>query len=907
VLIRKLVFSASILFFAAADAWGQPAPSINPGGVVNAASDAPDAPVAPGSIASVYGSFPVSGPVHAATVPLPLNLSGLTMDFGGTSAPLFFVSAGQVNIQVPWELAGQSQASLSSTAGTQKSASQVVNLAAFSPGIFSTNAQGSGQGAILDSSYRLVDNSNPATPGSTYILIYCTGLGAVTNQPPTGSAPGSGVPAQTTTTPTVMIGGVPATVSFSGLAPGFVGAYQVNALVPAAAATGNAVPVVIEIGGVVSNTVTIAVAAGETNHAIVNPAGGSTLNQTFIPLLFTWNTPLNIQGTGWAHGETVQVSLHGPLNWPPAATSDVLLGSLTVDQSGAISGSLTIPYDRGIVGPSARIPKPGTYEVVASGAVSGTTTGNATITICVATELGTGFQINWGTARGGRLGVFPGPLADYSPERVDPEWITVWRNAPVTAYGTIVPQGSSGGSQPAFVTYTDYPGTHYGHDANFLLTPDSEYQWLVGTANFYSDAPPQGPVAPGIIKIEWETLNGGNTSTYGQGNIGLPVWANPTVGDRVFVAGSWILDAGHPDTGDSTEIHPPRLMAAIRTRPAAFPGTGARASHVDVYVSGHGGGANQIDPPGLSELLDLGGWGGGRIEDVLSPSDQQTYYRAGPAPSTLATIVSGLVAQLAGEPLTDAIFATAGPSAFSWGAPGPEEHAINDMDYDFDVPLPPPPAGATSVQMQVVTHPEHTTAVKEVVTYGYPVNGLPTVAHVHLPYLGADNGIYARTLLFSWDQFASPGTHFHVQITGIQVSDTSGTWHMWSDVGGQWAYLSGLAAALLNNQNGQNISIPGAVYDVYLQSTDQIRVYVEGYRAECLDSLFGMLFGQSSYNAGLTLITKCGLRDNTDLGGALLTLPPVPSSAGQYTVKAVDSSSPPQSHFTVRVTVDYMP
>jgi uncharacterized protein (TIGR03437 family) len=81
------------------------------------------------------------------------------------------------------------------------------------------NGQGIGQGAILDTSYRLVDSSNPASAGSAILQIYCTGLGAVTYQPPSGSPPG-GQLSQTTTTPTVTIGGVQAQVLFSGLAPG---------------------------------------------------------------------------------------------------------------------------------------------------------------------------------------------------------------------------------------------------------------------------------------------------------------------------------------------------------------------------------------------------------------------------------------------------------------------------------------------------------------------------------------------------------------------------------------------------------------------------------------------------------------------------------------------------------------
>jgi uncharacterized protein (TIGR03437 family) len=145
---------------------------------------------------------------------------------------------------------------LNGTAG----AAQTVNVAAFAPAIFTTNAQGTGAGAIQDSSYRLVDSANPAIAGTTYILIYCTGLGAVSaNQPATGAPASSTELAPTTTPVTVTIGGVTANVSFSGLAPGYVGLYQVNALVPAGVAAGSAVPVVISRDAVTSNTVTIVV------------------------------------------------------------------------------------------------------------------------------------------------------------------------------------------------------------------------------------------------------------------------------------------------------------------------------------------------------------------------------------------------------------------------------------------------------------------------------------------------------------------------------------------------------------------------------------------------------------------------------------------------------------------------
>jgi len=233
------------------------APQINAGGVVNGASYA--APVAPGSIADVFGSFYLTSTSVDSDLPLNTSLQNLSFEFGGTLAPLYFVSAGQANLQVPWELDGQSTATIAATLNGTAGAAQTVNVAAFAPAIFSMNSQGTGPGAILDSSYKLVDSSNPATAGTTIILIYCTGLGAVTNQPLTGS-PGPRSPlAETKTTPTVTIGGVTETASFSGLAPGFVGLYQVNALVPAGVASGNAVPVTITIGNVTSNTVTIPV------------------------------------------------------------------------------------------------------------------------------------------------------------------------------------------------------------------------------------------------------------------------------------------------------------------------------------------------------------------------------------------------------------------------------------------------------------------------------------------------------------------------------------------------------------------------------------------------------------------------------------------------------------------------
>jgi uncharacterized protein (TIGR03437 family) len=266
----RLLFIPILTWLVSYSAFGQvhtvsiPAPrSVNAGGVVNSANYT--APVAPGSIASAFGTYAVTGSMSAAVLPLPTSILGLSLLFGGsTKAPLFFVDGTQVNFQAPWELAGQTSATLAASINGASTTAQTVRLAAYAPGIFTLNTAGSGPGAILDSNYQLLDSTNAAIPGSTYILIYCTGLGPVSNTPASG-APAPAKPfAETTTTPIVTIGGVKATVQFSGLAPGYVGLYQVNAQVPASTAAGTAVTVTLSIGGVASNTVTIPVSTSSS-------------------------------------------------------------------------------------------------------------------------------------------------------------------------------------------------------------------------------------------------------------------------------------------------------------------------------------------------------------------------------------------------------------------------------------------------------------------------------------------------------------------------------------------------------------------------------------------------------------------------------------------------------------------
>jgi uncharacterized protein (TIGR03437 family) len=233
------------------------APVINVSGTVNAADYVPG--VVAGSIAAVFGNNLAIGQASSALpAPLPATLAQSSFTIGTQAMPLYTATPTQVNVQIPWEVAGQTQTSITATVNGVASNTEITPLVPFAPGIFTTNMTGTGQGAILIAgTAQLASAGTPATRGS-YVSIFCTGLGAVTNQPATGSAALATPLSLTNATPTVNIGGVAATVGYSGLAPGFVGLYQVNAQVPASLSPG-AVTVVLSIGNISSNSATIVV------------------------------------------------------------------------------------------------------------------------------------------------------------------------------------------------------------------------------------------------------------------------------------------------------------------------------------------------------------------------------------------------------------------------------------------------------------------------------------------------------------------------------------------------------------------------------------------------------------------------------------------------------------------------
>ncbi|MCX6616826.1 MAG: hypothetical protein NTZ98_12115, partial [Acidobacteria bacterium] len=156
---------------------GAKTPAVFPGGVVHAASFAPAAPLAPGSIISVFGANLACTNAGASSLPLPKSLAGASLQVGDLQVPLFYSSGGQINAQLPFELPPNTRPQLIVKGADFVTVPETITVAQARPGIFTTTQDGKGQGVIMDVANRLVDSANRAKAGDV-VVVYCTGLGA---------------------------------------------------------------------------------------------------------------------------------------------------------------------------------------------------------------------------------------------------------------------------------------------------------------------------------------------------------------------------------------------------------------------------------------------------------------------------------------------------------------------------------------------------------------------------------------------------------------------------------------------------------------------------------------------------------------------------------------------------------
>ncbi len=250
--------------------------------VTDGASFAPR--VAPGELATIFGSNLAEYTAQAGGFPLPKTMAGATVYVNNAAVPLLYVSQAQINFQVPSSLAAGTANMYVTRSGGQSALFQFT-VVTDSPAIFqNTSNQAIAQNA---NNYSTNSAGNPVASGDV-LVVYLTGQGAVNHPVPDGTATPDSPIASATGTATATIGGVSATVQFLGLTAGYTGLAQANIVVPTLATADY--PLVITVGGYVSAS------------AEVSVSGSGTAPPTFL-------TPVG--AVSFANGITNSVAIYG--------------------------------------------------------------------------------------------------------------------------------------------------------------------------------------------------------------------------------------------------------------------------------------------------------------------------------------------------------------------------------------------------------------------------------------------------------------------------------------------------------------------------------------------------------------------------------------------------------------------
>jgi len=238
-------------------------PVIAPNGVINGASFATGQAVAPGSLVSIFGTELAASLTQNDTIPLSATLNNVSVTINNIPAGLYFVSAGQINAQIPWDVlptgTTSGTASIIVKRGSTSSTVQTVNVAPVAPGIFYLSDAGgwaiaiNADGTLAAPAGAIAGlTTHPAKAGDG-IAIYATGLGAV-DPPVANGAASLDQLRNAKVAPGVLVGGKSAAVLFAGLTPQFPGVNQVNFAVPTGLTAG-AVPLQLQASSITTSDV----------------------------------------------------------------------------------------------------------------------------------------------------------------------------------------------------------------------------------------------------------------------------------------------------------------------------------------------------------------------------------------------------------------------------------------------------------------------------------------------------------------------------------------------------------------------------------------------------------------------------------------------------------------------------
>src|ERR1700722_12332853 len=221
---------------------------LNPVGVGNAASSAPfTAFVSPGEFLTLTGTG-LASTTNSTSPPFSNSLDGVQVLINQVPAPVYYVSPNQINVVVPYITTPGSVAQVQVINNNAKSNIVTMFTGLTSVGVFTEPSGGIGEAAALHPDFSVITGDSPAQSGET-VAVYLSGMGSVSPTVDDGAlAPGATAgtsPANTTATPEIFLTDqdgnfAQPTVTFSGLAPGLTGLYQIDFTIPSGLVTGEA-------------------------------------------------------------------------------------------------------------------------------------------------------------------------------------------------------------------------------------------------------------------------------------------------------------------------------------------------------------------------------------------------------------------------------------------------------------------------------------------------------------------------------------------------------------------------------------------------------------------------------------------------------------------------------------------
>jgi uncharacterized protein (TIGR03437 family) len=216
---------------------GAAPPVVPANGIINGADYSRD--LSPGAMVAIFGTDLASGLHQATAFPLPAELAGVQVEIvdGARTlrGPLFFVSPGQINFQMPFGITAARVTVRVRTPGGA-SADVSVPLLPRSPRLLTKTMDGRGEALVVHQDYTLASKESPAKAGE-WVSLYLVGLGEVRPAIDAGQRAGDGATLgplrEVTESVEVLLDGIPCSIYLTAmLAPGWAGLYQVNFKVP---------------------------------------------------------------------------------------------------------------------------------------------------------------------------------------------------------------------------------------------------------------------------------------------------------------------------------------------------------------------------------------------------------------------------------------------------------------------------------------------------------------------------------------------------------------------------------------------------------------------------------------------------------------------------------------------------